>query len=148
MFRLKRKALFLSSLFCPLQPREFRWIPATFTVESTLYGINVPTDDTQNTPQPAGLLWKGGQPVAESSAWQHTTLYRDKHNLTDFEPTVQATELPHNQSLDHVAFDICWLSMISKITRILEDIFCNSSSVFRSQTCGDIECLKYRVWIL
>jgi hypothetical protein len=36
---------------------------------------------------------------------QHST-ETDKHNLTGFEPTVPANELPHNHTLDHVAFDI------------------------------------------
>ena len=120
----KRKALFLSSLFCPLQSSFFRWIPATFNVESTLYRINVPTDDTQNTPQPMGLLWKRGS-LSQRALLGNIQPYTktDKHNLNYFEPTVQANELSHNQTLDNVAFDIGWLSMISKITRIPGEYF-------------------------
>jgi len=72
----------------------------------------------------------------------------DIHGLMSFEPVLLANEMPQNHVLNHVAFDIGWLSTISLITRLKDDIFYNSISVFSSQTCEDIECLKYRVRIL
>jgi hypothetical protein len=35
-----------------------------------------------NTPYSVELLWKGDQPDAETSTWQHTTLSRDRHPCT------------------------------------------------------------------
>jgi len=31
------------------------------------------------TPHSVGLLWTSDRPVAETSAWQHTSLTRDRH---------------------------------------------------------------------
>jgi len=40
-------------------------------------------DHTQDTPHSVGLLWTSGQPEAETSTWQHTTLTRDRHPSPD-----------------------------------------------------------------
>jgi len=57
----------------------------------------------KNTPHPMGLLWKRAQTVADSSAWKHTVLSRDRHGLPVFYPVVPPTDLPQNHALDNVA---------------------------------------------
>jgi hypothetical protein len=36
-------------------------------------------DHTLDTPHSVGLFWTSGQPVTDTSTWQHTTLTRDRH---------------------------------------------------------------------
>ena len=62
----------------------FSLLLAHFFHDSTaLVGINLPTDEVSrshsNTLHSIGLLWKGDQPDAETSTWQHTTLTRNRH---------------------------------------------------------------------
>ena len=42
-------------------------------------GFYLTTHNTHNRQTSIGLLWKGDQPIAETSTWQHTTLTTDKH---------------------------------------------------------------------
>jgi hypothetical protein len=50
-----------------------------------------------DTPHSVGLLWTSDQPEAETPAWQHTTLTRDRQTSippVGFEPAIPTSELP------------------------------------------------------
>jgi len=57
------------------------------------------------TPQSVRLLWMSDQPVAEPSAWQHTTLTGERHPCLPaaFEPAIPASERPQTHALDRAA---------------------------------------------
>jgi len=50
------------------------------------------------TPHSVGLLWTSDQSVAETPAWQHTALTRDR-----FEPAIPASEQTHTHALNRAA---------------------------------------------
>ena len=73
----------------------------------------------------AGLLWTSDRPVAETSAWQRTTLTRDRHPWppAGFEPAVQASERPQIHAWDWAATGIGQLHVsipIRIIIRLLQ----------------------------
>jgi hypothetical protein len=45
-----------------------------------------------DTPHSVGLLWMSDQPVAETSAFQHTTLARDRHPFPQRDLNLQSQE--------------------------------------------------------
>jgi hypothetical protein len=56
------------------------------------------------TSHSVGLLWRGDQPDAEISTWQHTTHKRQTPMLAvGFEPTTPESEVPEAHALDRTA---------------------------------------------
>jgi hypothetical protein len=55
-----------------------------------------------------GLLWMNDQPVAEISAWQHTTLTTDRHTCfrRGFKPTVPPSERSPTHVIDRATIGI------------------------------------------
>jgi len=45
-----------------------------------------------DTPHSVGLLWTSGQPVAETSTWQHTTISRDRHPYLRWDSNPQSQQ--------------------------------------------------------
>jgi len=53
-----------------------------------------------DTPHSVGLLWTSGQPDAETSTWQYTTITRDSHICPGGIRTHHPSERPQTHALD------------------------------------------------
>jgi hypothetical protein len=61
-----------------------------------------------DTPHSVDLVWTSGQPVAETSSWQHTALTKDRNPCppAELEPALPASDRPQTHSLDREATGI------------------------------------------
>jgi hypothetical protein len=61
-----------------------------------------------DTPHSVGLLWTSDQPIAETSAWQHTTLTRHRHPCLrrDSNPQSQQAQRLQTHALDRMVTGI------------------------------------------
>ena len=68
---------------------------------------------SQSDTHSVGFLWTSDRPVAKTSAWQHTTLTRDRLPCSPagFKPAIPARERPQSHAnLDSAATWICLLN--------------------------------------
>ena len=61
-----------------------------------------------DTPQYVGLFWTSDQPIAETTTWQHTTAWRDRHpmNPSGFELAIPESRRRQINASDRVAIGI------------------------------------------
>jgi len=81
-----------------------------------------------DTPHSIWLLWKGDQPEAETSTWQHTALTRDMHQLppVEFEPAIPETIRKQTHTLHRAATGIGeYLTYFNQ--NVFKDIYCDQS---------------------
>ena len=67
-----------------------------------------------DTPHSVGLLWTRGQPDAEASTWQYTTITRDSHPCPGGIRTYKPSERPQTHALDRSATGIGFYVMLLK----------------------------------
>jgi hypothetical protein len=58
-------------------------------------------DHTQDVSQSVGFLWTSDQLVAETSAWQHTTLTTDKHQCPRWDSNLRSQQASGRRPRDH-----------------------------------------------
>jgi hypothetical protein len=92
----------------------------------------------RHTPQSVGLLWMG-DPVAETSTWQHKHCTRDKKFVPwlGFEPKIPARARPQTYALDRAATGICVCERCSCIfsNPVPSHMFSDSAATLR-QMCS------------
>ena len=64
-----------------------------------------------DTAHSVGLLWTSDRPVAETNAWQHTTLM----SSAEFESEIPARERPQTHALDRTATESAEVKINQKL---------------------------------
>jgi hypothetical protein len=111
--------------------------------------------DTQHS---VGLLWTCDQPVAETSTWQHITLYKRLTSMpkAEFEPQILARELPQDHPLHradtgigpvYVQWGMLQRTLFINIIRMLQRTHARRNAFGRRSTRVPMTCRTFPLWL-